>query len=446
MEIGQLSKLLPPVFLRSNNELVKAWEVGQLIRAKVVSDENPINRLLDIGGTRIKPDGPLPFAVGQTLSLRVERAGNHPVLQVVPPQATTQTNQIINQAILSVIAKQSPLTSLLPQFAQSITSLQAITLPQSPELNTTNRLDSSQTRLSESRGDLGLELKKVAENIRQAIPNFTQLHEANNVRQQSLNSGAFFEARLANGANQPNTAAINSAPIITNALLSQIPNKDFKALLFQLVSTIRQATSQDSQLSPQFTARLEQSITDIVNQNRSVPESSKRSETQNRLENLRFELLQPLQQLLKSSESLLSRIQLSQLSSLIQSSENNQVWFMEIPYSHNNQHRALQLRISRDSQNQNNDAEDDVWRLAFSFELGEHGNVLSEIRLKDKTVSLSFSAETDAGLRLLNDNIHLLNDKLRALGFNVHSSQAKPDDIPDLLQPRNLDSLVDIHA
>jgi len=266
--------------------------------------------------------------------------------------------------------------------------------------------------------------------VRDSIPLLGQLRQPLQLKQSIFDSGPFFESKLVN----------SNPPLSVNAI-----TKDIKPLLLQLIITVRQAIARDTKLSPQFIARLEEKFSATITDAKSAPSSNKNSEAQNRAEMMRFLQLQPLQQLLKTSESLLSRIQLTQLSSLVQSSENNQVWYTEIPYAHNNQHHALQLRISKDAKNQK-DKEESVWKLEFRFELGDHGSVLSDIRLKEKTINLRFTAETTAGVQLLQNNIHLLNNRLNVLGFEVNIGQTRQSEIPDILRPNNLDKLLDTHA
>lgn len=423
MEISQFPQLTTQIALRSSNEFVKAWEVGQLLRARVVVDEGSQQRVIDINGTRVKAEGQLPFSPGQSLSLRVEQIGSKPILRVIPTLSVLQAQQQINQAIRTVIANQSPVNALLPVLTQSINAIQH--LP--------NSVGAGSSRLD---ADLGLELKKAAQKVRDTIPLLAQLRQAPAVKQQSLNSGSFFEAKLAVAAASPNTLT---------TLTTDTLSKDIKPLLLQLVAAIRHAITNDAKLAPQLLARLEEQLTQTDTKNKSTADARKSDDIQARFENLRQQLLQPLQQLLKTSESLLSRIQLNQLSSLLHSSESNQIWYLEIPYAHNNHHHALQLRISRENSRTSHDTEQ-IWHIEFSFELGKHGSVLSEVKLKDKNVNLRFSAETESGLRLLREHIHLLQDKLRMLGFEVNMSQAQRGEIPDLLRPNTLNNLLDTHA
>ncbi len=450
MEIGQLSSLFTPILLRPSSEIVNAWEVGQLIRARVVLDESNQQRLLEIAGARVQPDRIIPFAVGQNLNLLVEQIGAQPTLRVVTPAETAQVSQPVNQAIRSVIANQLPLAQTLFVLTQAINNLTLVNTSSTQQENPVRVSHSPPTlapaTTTNNKQDIVLGLQRAVDNIRTAIPQLSELRDASIIKKESLNSGLFLEAKLSTLAKNVNNVGPTITSQIPSALLNNQTNRDLKGLLFQLVATIKQATNQGSQLSPQLLTQLNNIISEHSDQKPVSVELNRGTEAKIKLENLRQDLLQPLQQIIKSGESALSRIQLNQLTSIMQTNDSNQVWFIEIPYSHNHKDHALQLRISRDKSLEHQTDEGDGWHIEFSFELGKYGSVLSDIRLKDKTVSLSFSAETDAGLSLLNDNLHLLNDKLRALGFDVRSSQTMPKEKSDLFAPRAADRLVDTHA
>ena len=419
MEISTFPQLTTQVLQRSSNQSVKAWEVGQLLKAKVGVDEQSQQRFIDIGGTRIKADRQLPFATGQLLSIRVEQTGNKLELRILTPPSPlfNPATQLINQAIRAVIAHQSPTNILLPVLAQALNAIDKLP-PSSAAIANNNSATTNKVTINPA-PNLELELKTAAQRVRDSVPLLSQLRQPQQLKQSSLDSGTFFESKL----------AISNPPLNANAI-----TKDIKPLLLQLVATIRQALARDTRLSPQLSARLEEKFAAIITKTQTTPSSGRAVEAQTRAEITRLLQLQPLQQLLKTSETLLSRIQLNQLSSLIQSSENNQVWYMEIPYAHNNRHHALQLRINKDASNQK-DKEENVWQFEFRFELGDHGSVLSDVRLKEKTINLRFTAETTSGLQLLQNNIHLLNDRLRSLGFEVNARQAQQGEISDLLRP-----------
>lgn len=470
MAIGQLPELTSQISVRTDasalgvrsaNELVKAWEIGQLLRARVAVDEGSQQRFIEIGNTRIKTDRQFPFSPGQLLTIRVDQIGNKPELRILTPpslnssSATTTTNtplqgtdarlanatqltsttstsataHSINQAIRAVIGHQAPTNILLPILSQTINAITKLPLPDATVLAAATGTNAKQASANIVKPSLELELKAAAQKIRDAIPLLSQLRQPLQVKQSGLNSGVFFESKL----------SLSTAPLNVSTLA-----KDIKPALLQLAAIVRQALAQDSKLSPALTARLQEKLGEIIGRTKS-PTLAKSAEAQTRIDVARLLQLQPLQQLLKTSESLLSRIQLNQLSSLAQSNETNQVWFLEIPYTHNERQSALQFRISKDDNNED-DNEDDTWRLEFSFELGDHGTVLSDIRLKGKSINLRFVAETDSGLKLLQNNIRLLDERLRQLGFDVNTQPPQQNEIADLLRPHSLNKLLDTHA
>lgn len=465
MAISQLSQLTAQISsridagqlgTRSNSELIKSFEVGQLIRARVALDETSQQRFIEIGNSRIKTDRQFPYSPGQLLNIRVDQLGTRPEFRILTPPTLSPSNvsspqntdtrvnlganslpfslsqlsntstQPINQAIRAVIGHQAPTNVLLPVLSQTLNAIAKLPTPAIANIATTNTSALTNT----GKPSLELELKAAAQKVRDAIPLLSQLRQPVQIKQSGLNSGTFFESKLS-----------PSSLLLTPSTLG----KDLKPALLQLVALVRQALTRDSKLSPQLTTRLQTQLSDIIVQSKSSPTQAKAAEVQTRIEVARLLQLQPLQQLLKTGESLLSRIQLNQLSSLIQSSETNQVWFMEIPYAHNNRDNAMQFRISKEDK-QDKEDEDDAWQLEFSFELGDYGTVLSDIRLTGKAVNLRFVAETDPGLKLLQDNIQLLDGRLRELGFDVNTQPATKGEIADLLRPHTLNKLLDTHV
>jgi hypothetical protein len=465
MAISQLSQLTAQISARidagqlgtrSNSELIKSFEVGQLLRARVAVDETSQQRFIEIGNTRIKTDRQFPFAPGQLLTIRVDQLGAKPEFRILTPPSLTPSSvssnqgvatnsvplnsnsvtnastQPINQAIRAVIGHQAPTNVLLPVLSQT---LNAIAKLPTPTTSSTETISTSSTAKTD-KPSLELELKAAAQKVRDSIPLLSQLRQPIQIKQSGLNSGTFFESKLS-------PSALLSTPG-TPATLAAL-GKDLKPALLQLVALVRQALTRDAKLSPQLTSRLQTQLADIITQTKSSPTQAKSAEAQTRVEIARLLQLQPLQQLLKTGESLLSRIQLNQLSSLVQSSESNQVWYMEIPYAHNNRGSAMQFRISKEGGKDKKD-KDDAWQLEFSFELDGYGTVLSDIRLKGKSVNLRFTAETDSGLKLLQNNIHLLDDRLRQLGLSVNTQPTTIGEIGDLLRPHTLNKLLDTHV
>jgi len=452
---------------RANSELVKAWEIGQLLRARVATDERTQQRFIEIGPTRIKTDHQFPFTPGQLLTLRVDQVGAKPELRILTPPSLTPTNnttavnirsrhidtrgasvtpplplnqpspasslssvsQPINQAIRAIIGHQAPTTVLLPILIQNINAVSKLPIPGAVSVLSAGNVSTDNTT-AKIKPSLELALKAAAQKVRDSIPLLSQLRQPLQVKQSTLNSGTFFESRL----------SATQLPLNLSTLA-----KDIKPALLQLVATVRQALIRDSKLSPQLAARLESKLVEIITKTKSSPALAKSTEAQTRIEVARLLQLQPLQQLLKTSESLLSRIQLNQLSSLAQSNEANQVWHVEIPYADSDRNGALQFRINKENPGGKDD-EDGAWQLEFNFELGSHGTVRSDIRLKGKSINLRFTAETTSGLTLLQDNIKLLDKRLRKLGFDVNTQPARQGEIADLLQPHRLNKLLDTHV
>lgn len=406
MQIGKIP--LPPsqILFHSPKEFVKAWEVGQLLRGNVVSDPASQQRFVDIAGVRIKVAQNFPFANGQPLTLRVEQTAEQPALRIITPPLTAHQSPL-SEALRAVIHNQAPLARLLPGLIQLF--------------NATGKAAATPAPVIDS--DIDGEAHKAIEQLRANLPKLNELFEAKPLRQRALESGTFFEQQLSSLLRQPATPALQ---------------RDLKFIILFLVSRLR-STITDASVAVADAGK-KQALAPAAEKGRQQPATA--DTTLPRLDTARFE---QLEKLLKISESILSRIQLNQLSSVAQSNEATQVWHIEIPYTHANRQEALQLRIAHD-RNSSHEQGEASWTVDFSFELDRYGQVMTHVTLQARSVSLRFVSETAQAQTLLANNLPLLESRLRALGFNVtalHAGQGEPGDIMPL---QSGEALLDTHA
>jgi len=113
---------------------IKAWQVGQILKASVIEQLSNTTLLLKIGNTQLTAKTNLSLPPGAELQLKVINQGEQPLLKIISlPNSKTETNLA---ALRQALPKQAPLSDLfsalkvvdhrLPQILQqAVQSLQA---------------------------------------------------------------------------------------------------------------------------------------------------------------------------------------------------------------------------------------------------------------------------------------------------------------------------------
>jgi len=91
---------------------LRAWQVGQLLQAQVVTGTVNNQVTLRIGQTTIEAQTQTALAPGQTLTVQVVRLGDQPILKVMP-QAPPALNDPLAAALRTALPKQTGLAPLL---------------------------------------------------------------------------------------------------------------------------------------------------------------------------------------------------------------------------------------------------------------------------------------------------------------------------------------------
>ncbi|MEH6493089.1 flagellar hook-length control protein FliK [Halopseudomonas sp.] len=130
--------------------------------------------------------------------------------------------------------------------------------------------------------------------------------------------------------------------------------------------------------------------------------------------------------LLRLTAALLSRIQHHQFQSLGQTQSfadgsTQTTWQLEIPMRDGHQFNHVQLRIERDTPPPNAKQGEPTpqWEVRLSFNLDELGSLQAIARLRKDKVSSEFWAEQAATLKLVNNELTELRDRLLAKGLEV---------------------------
>ncbi|SDS12289.1 hook-length control protein FliK [Halopseudomonas sabulinigri] len=130
--------------------------------------------------------------------------------------------------------------------------------------------------------------------------------------------------------------------------------------------------------------------------------------------------------LLRLTAALLSRIQHHQFQSLGQTQSfadgsTQTTWQLEIPMRDGHQFNHVQLRIERETPPPSAKQAEPTpqWEVRLSFNLDELGNLQAIARLRKDKVSSEFWAEQAATLKLVNNELTQLRDRLLAKGLDV---------------------------
>lgn len=175
--------------LSSSTAAVRAWQVGQVLEATVLSSQTG-RATLRIGSAEVQASTAMPLVPGQRLQLQVTRAGAQPVLRILPPESD---NDLIAAALRTVLPRHGPMA---PLFAALAALGQAAA-------GSTNALYTQ-------------------------APTREQLADPQQLRQALQNSGTFLESRLAAAA--PDIHDPCFAADLKAVLLAMRENEDAPAL------------------------------------------------------------------------------------------------------------------------------------------------------------------------------------------------------------------------
>lgn len=91
---------------------VKAWQIGQILKASVLEQLSNTTLLLKIGNTQFTAKTNLSIPPGAELQLKVIKQGEQPLLKIISlPSSKTETSLA---ALRQAIPKQAPLANLFP--------------------------------------------------------------------------------------------------------------------------------------------------------------------------------------------------------------------------------------------------------------------------------------------------------------------------------------------
>ena len=430
---------------RTADSLVRAWQVGQILKVRAESDSDPAGQLLlRIGKLKVAARTPLPIKAGEAFAAQIQSLGEVPVLKVLSSPEGPQ--RAVAQYLRESLPRQADFTPLMQRLLAT----------------------------ADKKNPLPPPVKDLAQAIARNIPTTNGLKNATQVRSALANSGVLLESRLDRA--QPATT----------------PLKDLKAQLLQLRSVItkqlddnatlpaRQAQASTGLEAPrQETAQSRQQLVDLFVNGRLAPESLVKSMVRQfpseevalllrYLERVtgdprpmpdlpdllarvaRFIQAQPnpqssaeslltllrntlaLQELQQLTDSALSRIQANQLSSVSRETGTAFLLHLDLPVMHDKEVRNLQLQLER---REESDDSPESWNVTINFNLPELGPVQARLRLQENRLVTRFEAERSATVSGIREGLPHLQEALARAGvsiehLSVEQGKVQPDRKP----------------
>ncbi len=385
--------------------------IGQVLEAKITARLGAEQYSIEVQSTRLLIKSTLPLHEGQTIQLKLERLTPQPEFKLV----ITEGDEPVAQALRHLIPKQAPLDQLLGQLQQVV------------------RLHQELPRLQAILPEATLKL------IRQLLanlPDAKQLGSAEGLKKALQDSGLFLEQKLAQAA--PAQSAMTS-----------LLDKDLKVALLTLARELRELDQRMQAARPSGGAREGKPATPIAQTpvpsavatgvSTPPPESGKgaaaplKPGSGQSSDDVSEQAL--IRELLRRTESSIARIQTQQLTTLPSPEDPKVVWTFELPVHHQDRLETLQLRIHRDGGHNLAPAAKPAWNVLISFELQTLGPVHVNLRMAGTALQAGLWTEHPLALRLFNQHLGELRQRLGQKGVNVEQLQCHHGKPPQLITP-----------
>ncbi|MBI5039717.1 MAG: flagellar hook-length control protein FliK [Gammaproteobacteria bacterium] len=162
------------------------------------------------------------------------------------------------------------------------------------------------------------------------------------------------------------------------------------------------------------------------------------------------ELVYSLNELQRFAEGALARVQLHQLSSLPQMSQERAPlpeWLIELPIRRDTETDVWSLRIGRDAEHERDAPADagPVWSVMLAFDLPGIGPMQSRITLRGDRITAQFFSQTQGVLPLVAEHLPLLQARLHHAGLRVEELTCHHGEIPKPKPPPQT-RILDEHA
>jgi hypothetical protein len=367
MEISGTKIVLPLPTIESGKSLLETLQPGQILRGTALSENNNGMLRLQIGVTRLIAQTTLQVPTGQILTLRVDKTGKLPELQVL---TSPSLEQVKSAALKQVLPRQQPLPQLF-KFLTQVTS----------EASQAKRLPPA--------------VKQAVQGVLARIvpmddPGFkTQLSQALQL------SGTQTEAGLIN---------------------RQVFSNDLKLNLLRLIGLIKPLIMSPSGQSEQDL--ILQQVLRLHGFKSPPPATMPPAAAQEPTPTTKL-----LLDLFKHLDGAVARIQTNQLSSLPSEDSTRQVWQFELPIRQENGFDLFHFRISRDA-TKKGETIAHTWNLTLHMNLPALGPMRVKLSLVGEKIATTIWSENPRTTSLVKQHIERLRSGLESTGLKVSKLDA----------------------
>jgi hypothetical protein len=441
------SAQFPPDALRANT--LKRWSTEPLLH--LVS--------LKAGGREFSTVTPLSLQAQQAVKVLVRADGQLQLLDSMASQTSLKTQQAYglrattHTAVTTEATKAAP--ALNPAQLQLISASLRNALPQQASLKSVMQFVTAlETALAPHPQQLRKELlppdvMHKLQALTALAPTPKQLSQPEGLRQALQQSGNLFEGKLM--ALPDTTATPRRAQQLESAMATREPSltADIKAVLLQALHHIQQHQSSAGSTQPfRLPTGSERLIASLLGLLPHSPRDKQPAEAKKQL----------MQQLVSQISGALAKIQTQQLQSLNQRlgemGQPSLGGYFELPVRLPDGYSSVSLHIQEYWDRQESQGDEDAearrerktvpqWEVMLDFDLGEYGQLTSQLRVMNGTVSANFWAEKPHTRALAQEQLAKLQSQMEASGLQVTDIQCLPGQPPQ--RPLKLNyNLVDI--
>ncbi len=403
MRIEGLALNLLPTKSTGDQSLIQALQAGQVVKATVADRIAAGMVTLRIGDVEIPAKTVLALNKGETLTLRVDKQADQPVLQIVqrqtptpakPPSNTPATPPTTNreQGVAVKQAITATLREVLPKQLPPSTTLDALT-----QLD--RAFDAAPVKPEFSR--LVAQIKRLIA----SLPEPRDVSQAKGLSQAAGNSGTFLEAKI-----RATTRATGTHTTGTGV------GDDLKANLSGMVATAKLASKPTRGGNGEPLAG-------------SSPITDARGLVERSIPNI---------------EAALDRILVNQLRSVPTPEAPNPPLVVEVPVKSPPFFHAIRMSIEHEGHPEDQGQRQN-WSVTLRLDFEPLGPVGARINLSGPRVSVLMFAEREKAVELLSRRIGELHESLTRTGLEVEAIRCKSQKTPEE-RPLRTESLIDANV
>jgi hypothetical protein len=450
----------PPITLtpRQLQATIDAWQVGQIMQARVVKQASPQAVILQVNNQQLLAETNVSLPAGQRLELIVAQLGEKPVLQARllgnPPGAPPTTPQAGTTAATASAARS---TAEVPPQAVTATGSPATARPQAAPQAAINTIlkqalpkQASMANLLANIAQLNqpgraallpAPVETIVKRLFQQLPAADKVSNPQQLKQAITNSGVFLENKLNKGSDDKTANALKevlkqtlqAAETKPEASRPSATGTDLKASLLRLLSAVQQTSRvtapKGSPLQPDSAAQtklLPLPFTPPPLRGQLPQPQAKTEATLQQLGSLQLQLLE----LGRQTEAAVARTHLHQAASMPGGDQTVNTWALELPLRNGQQVDLFDMVIEEETGGDREDQQDGhPWSITLAFDLDGLGPVYARLRLLNDKISTLFWAERPETTRLFNQHLNELMQRYRDNGLEpaeLHCFQGPP--------------------